>query len=80
MYSSKIFWEYILKSTFELKNGVFLSKKVQESTRFGVIFVYFNWLRAYLPPLTPSTTTRCPSSPPTNSRCTKQFLSHLHGL
>jgi hypothetical protein len=34
----------------------------------------------YLSPLTPSTTTPCLGTPPTNSRCTKQFLSHPHSL
>ncbi len=35
---------------------------------------------AYFSPLTPSTTTSCQGTHPTNSLCTKQFLSRLHSL
>jgi hypothetical protein len=51
---------------FFAKNSVFrlfLSLTVK-SPVFGAIFVYFGQLGAYLPPLTPSTTTPCLGTPP----------------
>jgi hypothetical protein len=48
----------------------FLRHKVQEIARFWRCFCVFSWLGAYLPPLTPSTTTPCPGTPPTNRRRT----------
>jgi hypothetical protein len=42
---------------------------------FGAFLYIFGSLGAYLPPLTPSSTTRCPGTPPANIQCTKQFLS-----
>jgi hypothetical protein len=37
--------------------------KCKKPPVFGAIFVYLGQLGAYLPPLTPSTTTPCPGTP-----------------
>jgi hypothetical protein len=73
LYSSNTSWKYIILGTFEQ----FLSHKVRETPVFGAVFVIFGRLGAYLPPLTPSTTTPCPGTTPANSRRTKQFLSRI---
>jgi hypothetical protein len=53
---------------------------VCKTALFQCRFCNFSWLEAYLPPLTPSTTTPYPCSPPPpDSRRTKRFLSRLHG-
>jgi hypothetical protein len=60
--------------------AIFKPKSSGNRPVFGTIFEYFSRLGAYLPPLTPSTTTPCLGTPPANSPRTKQFLSRLHGL
>jgi hypothetical protein len=57
-----------------------ISQKVQEIARFLSIFVHSGLHGAYLTPLTPSTNTSCPGTPPANSRRTKRFSSRLHSL
>ncbi len=67
MYSSKKSREYILLSTYERRTAflVIYKQKVRKTAHFFTVFVYFlgrHW--AYLTPLTPSTTTSCPGTPP----------------
>jgi hypothetical protein len=59
---------YILLGTFEQK---------MEFLPFSYIS---GGMGVYLTPLTPSTTTLRPGTPPANSRRTEQFLSHPRGL
>jgi hypothetical protein len=82
VFLKKSSWEYILLSSFVRKMAflpIFKPKR-EKTTIFCAIFVYFGWLGIYVPPLTLSTTTPCPGTCHTNSRRTKQFLSHLHNL
>jgi hypothetical protein len=58
----------------------FLSHKGAKLPVFGTILVIFGQLGAYMPPLTPSTTTPCPGTPPANICRTMQVLSRLHDL
>jgi hypothetical protein len=83
MYSSKnILGVYFVKY-FKVKNGVFGVFKVNKcgklavcmpfsyiSGGFGVLFDFFDSLHHH----------PRPGTPPANSRCTKQFLSHPLGL
>ncbi len=71
-------WEYILLSTFKQKimfSEIFKAKSVGNHS-FSALFLCISaGRRAYLPPLTPSTTTPCLGTPRANSRSTKQYLS-----
>jgi hypothetical protein len=82
MYSSKTSWEYILLSNYEQETAFLGIYKLQsEQNRRFLLFSYIpGGIGAYLTPLTPSTNTPCPSTPPTNILCTKQFLSRPHCL
>jgi hypothetical protein len=56
----------------------FISQEMQETARFFAPFSYI--LVCMVAYLTPSTTTTCPGTPPTNSQRTKQFFSSPHSL
>ncbi len=64
------------------KKRRFISQKMWETACF--LYIQFSYISGgmgvCLTPLTPSTATPCPGTPPANSRCTKQFLSHPHDL
>jgi hypothetical protein len=72
MYSLKTYFKVLLSKKQHFWG--FLSQKVQETACFRRRFVIFGRPGAYLPPLTPSTTTPCPVTLPANNRRTKQFL------
>jgi hypothetical protein len=83
MYSSKnVLGVYFVKY-FYLKNGLFSTfKSISAGNR--LFWRRLCTLRAakgdFFTPLTPTTTTPCPGTRPTNNRCIKQFLSHPHSL
>jgi hypothetical protein len=76
MSSSKNILGLYLVKYFEIKKNLFSDFQINKCGKSPVIFAVSyipGSLGAYLPPLTPSTTTSCPGIPPANSRCTKQF-------
>jgi hypothetical protein len=75
--SKNVFGVYLL-SIFERKMvflAIFKQKKYGKPPVFSAVFCFSAGRGAYLPPLTLSTPTTCPGTPPTNNRHTKQFLS-----
>jgi hypothetical protein len=56
---------------------IFNPKIARNQPFFDAVLVYFGRQGAYLPQLTPSTTTACPGTPPANSWHIKEFLSCL---
>jgi hypothetical protein len=82
MYSLTTPRKYILLGTVEKTAfSVIFKQNIVGNRQFLALFLCISAsVGAYLPILTPSTTTSCPGAPPANSWYTKQFLSHLHGL
>jgi hypothetical protein len=83
MYSSKNVLGLYLVKYFQVKNGFFAFFKSISVGNWPFLHrfrtVRAAW-KAYLTSMTPSTTTPGLGTPPANSRRTKQFWSHPHGL